>query len=283
MDEELQNSNRPSVTSLEQALDTWPSWSSEPPEVVKQLKGLSNQSYLVRTFDADYVVRINNTNTNLGVDRLREQKILGLIAKQSYAPTIDYWHADFLVSRFIPSLPAKTQIKSLTEIASIFAAIHKFKATDQTAEHKELINTLNPLQHLQRYFEFINQPSTALSTCYEIIRAQPYPQLQTSACLCHHDLLDENILSTSNGFKIIDWEYAQFGNPLFDIAVYAETKNLNGEQTQILLGAYNSQYTVAQLAPYRLLYAGIEILWWLQRQPDVDLAGEIMGLLKRCR
>ena len=56
-------------------------------------------------------------------------------------------------------------------------------------------------------------------------------------CLCHNDLVAENIVDTGE-LMFLDWEYACDNDPLFDLATVVAQHELDEAQTDVLLSAY---------------------------------------------
>ena len=54
----------------------------------------------------------------------------------------------------------------------------------------------------------------------------------------HNDLLPGNILQGDGRFWLIDWEYAGFNSPLFDLGGLASNNGLTPDQEHLLLSAY---------------------------------------------
>jgi thiamine kinase-like enzyme len=58
-----------------------------------------------------------------------------------------------------------------------------------------------------------------------------------SDCLCHNDVHSLNLIDAGN-LKLIDWEYAGIGSPLFDLASVCVYHNYGSLRRQCLLSAY---------------------------------------------
>ena len=63
----------------------------------------------------------------------------------------------------------------------------------------------------------------------------------------HNDLLPGNVLDDGNRLWLIDWDYAGFNSPLFDLANLASNNELTAEQEQWVLHAYFGQPANADL------------------------------------
>jgi thiamine kinase-like enzyme len=87
-------------------------------------------------------------------------------------------------------------------------------------------------------------------------------------CLCHNDLVAGNIIETSDGLKLIDWEYAGLGDPWFDIALVIEHHQLDDALQTAFVNAYlhrePREKELRRLAAWRRFYAALLRLWQLR-------------------
>jgi thiamine kinase-like enzyme len=78
------------------------------------------------------------------------------------------------------------------------------------------------LKHIKKYQKTISQKSTIDNKLKKSLE-KFYPHLENfqnknwSPVLCHHDLNPANIIKTDKGMKIIDWEFAGYGHPKYDL------------------------------------------------------------------
>lgn len=247
---------------LRLALDSFRSWDaniSTRPRVHRPLTGKSNQNYLVNAGEDLFVVRVNRDSISLGVRRDLEHRILGEIADQPFAPTVVYATDDFLVTKFVAGRHPRTVTPAVLEtVGELFARIHAVPTTARSI--------LNPRDHLGHYAAQVADLDPLLTRC--INAALDTTQEPRASCLCHNDLLFENLIMTDDGVVAIDWEYARAGDPAFDIAVFAESHELGPDDTECLLEHYGDDGNIAsRLDDMRLLFGLIEVLWWRIRDP----------------
>ena len=105
----------------------------------------------------------------------------------------------------------------------------------------------------------------------------------------HNDLLPGNVLDDGNRLWLIDWDYAGFNSPLFDLANLASNNELTAEQEEWMLHAYFGQPANADL---RCRYSAMkcasllrETLWSMvseiHSQLDFDYAAYTADYLGR--
>lgn len=86
-----------------------------------------------------------------------------------------------------------------------------------------------------------------------------------AGCLCHNDLSLGHVL-LSDPVKVVDWEYAGYGHPYFDIASCIEINDLDRQQVQWLCRFYSQQcdveITPGEIATWRALVSVLNDLWY---------------------
>ncbi|MCB1692346.1 MAG: phosphotransferase [Pseudomonadales bacterium] len=251
---------------LSAALDTYRSWEGDlpsRPEVLLRLASASNENYLVGAGTARFVIRLDNDNPALGVDRQIEATILRDIAGRPFAPHVVHFGEGFLVTRFESGdHPRILSVSNLDVIGALFNSIHHCPTQVDAA--------LDPAAHARDYLERSGDAGNRLlDECAKAILAGQ-PGTSTTSCLCHHDITRANVLLGAGTCKAIDWEYGRLGDPAFDIAVFAQTSELDESSLDALLGAYgnNSPGFRQRVSQRRRLYELIEVLWWRLRDPD---------------
>jgi len=95
----------------------------------------------------------------------------------------------------------------------------------------------------------------------------------------HNDLLAANIIDDGDKLWLIDWEYAGFNSPLFDLAGLASNNSLSENQERMLLTQYFNQEADVNLRSYMAMKCCSllrETLWSmtseLHSKLDVDYA-----------
>lgn len=277
MDENLEST----TSRLKASLDTWRRWDADlsaKPVVVAELNGLSNTSYLIANDNLKLVLRLNSPATEFGVDRTLERKILRELQEAPFTPALIHYdeHIDFIVTEYVKGSEIRPEDIDghLEDIARLFGKIH--------ASPVDMTSRLNPVEQARYYYEQIaDMNNRSLSWCYHVLESRAIP-LPPSPCLCHNDLLLENIAACDTGLVALDWEYANAGDPAFDLAVFIESYQLDKKAQQRFLKAYPGPVeSVDRIDNYRLLYRLIEVLWWMLRDPNHRAIGDKLAQLEQ--
>ena len=95
---------------------------------------------------------------------------------------------------------------------------------------------------IQNYAKFLKDNN---SSHYKIInslieKSEKLEKLSSpfDIVFCHNDLLPANFIDDGSHIWIIDWEYAGYNSPLFDLGGLASNNNFNFEEEILLLENY---------------------------------------------
>jgi thiamine kinase-like enzyme len=98
-----------------------------------------------------------------------------------------------------------------------------------------------------------------------LFRNRPMPM-----AFCHSDLVPQNFLLTSDGFRLVDWDYAGQGWVAFEMASFCCQAGLDQAETEELLTAYDPAMDDSQRARVELMrmVAGVrEAAWATMAEP----------------
>ena len=123
-------------------------------------------------------------------------------------------------------------------------------------------------EYIERYYQqaLLGSPesSTKIESSYKMAIANAanfVPQ-----CVCHNDLNPGNIMTAGNNeIRIVDWEYASIGDPLFDLAGLIITNGLPPSEENSLLERYSENMknglSMNKLTEMKRLFKSISELW----------------------
>lgn len=184
--------------------------------------GKVNRSFLVRTRRGRFVVRLNEDRAHdPGLDRDRELALHTAAANAGIAPPIIYACPDrsCLITDYVEGrlwTPHYfTRMRDLRALGQRLRVLHSLPAPRAVR--------FDPLAAARRYADAIASAdpqegprlSNLLERGAEAMRVAQ--SAQRAPCIIHCDLHEGNVL-TADRIYLIDWEYAQVGDPLLDLA-----------------------------------------------------------------
>jgi thiamine kinase len=209
---------------------------------VERIKhGLTNQSWRVRTSSDVVVVRISTADEDaLRIDRASEAGILEAVAAAGIgAPVVrsDPAH-HILVTRYLG--PAWTfedaaNPRNIVRLAQLLQRLHTMAAPPAVRE-------VDLRKTFEGYAATLNARGAGgelASPTLQRRAAELTALLRTgaAAALCHNDVHHLNIVD-GGALRLIDWEYAGLGEPLFDIASVCVYHRYARAQRDALFAAY---------------------------------------------
>jgi thiamine kinase-like enzyme len=279
--------------TLAEILDDWPLWGlSKKPIENSQVAilegGLTNTCYQLSLDSGEYIIRISAANTvALGIDRNIEKAIHQLVSSLNFTSAIRYcdddhryWIRDYIEGEVLADNVAGMSHNTLSYM------VEQLKALHQTPIEIEL-PVVNISEKADAYWTLLatQQPDN------EILKMKPLMQVAMSEppagnfCLCHLDPVLANWLYTSEGLQLLDWEYAGFAHPLWDLAALFQgikhsiallekksEKNNHSEIEQDLENQILTLYGVSDLVAWRRACLQMEYLssLWYQAQAKID-------------
>lgn len=233
---------------------------------VEQLGGMTNQNYLAKTTNKQYIVKFFGKGTEKLINRQDEKynlellKDLGLDVK-NYLFDIE---AGIKVNEYIESAITldSTSIKTkFDKIAPILQTIH--------TSAKELRGEFAPFEEIKKYESLIEEQIPYAN--YESVRNAVFSLEKRLADLgvdrksCHIDLVPENFIESPQGrLYLIDWEYSSMNDPMWDLAALFLESEFTSQEEETFLSHYESDQTPVsheKIAIYKILQDTIWSLW----------------------
>lgn len=246
---------------------------SEEEEVlsVEQLGGMTNQNYLVKTTNKQYIVKFFGKGTEKLINRQDEKYNLELLKDldldvKNYLFDIE---AGIKVNEYIESAITldSTSIKTkFDKIAPILQTIH--------ASGKELRGEFAPFEEIKKYESLIEEKIPYAN--YEAVREEVFSLEKRLADLgvdrksCHIDLVPENFIESPQGrLYLIDWEYSSMNDPMWDLAALFLESEFTRQEEEDFLSYYESEQTPVsheKIAIYKILQDTIWSLWTVYKE-----------------
>lgn len=246
---------------------------SEEEEVlsIEQLGGMTNQNYLVKTTNKQYIVKFFGKGTEKLINRQDEKYNLELLKDldldvKNYLFDIE---AGIKVNEYIESAITldSTSIKTkFDKIAPILQTIH--------ASGKELRGEFAPFEEIKKYESLIEEKIPYAN--YEAVREEVFSLEKRLADLgvdrksCHIDLVPENFIESPQGrLYLIDWEYSSMNDPMWDLAALFLESEFTHQEEEAFLSRYESEQTPVsreKIAIYKILQDAIWSLWTVYKE-----------------
>ena len=238
---------------------------------VEQLGGMTNQNYLVKTTNKQYIVKFFGKGTEKLINRQDEKYNLELLKDldldvKNYLFDIE---AGIKVNEYIEAAITldSTSIKTkFDKIAPILQTIH--------ASGKELRGEFAPFEEIKKYESLIEEKIPYAN--YEAVREEVFSLEKRLADLgvdrksCHIDLVPENFIESPQGrLYLIDWEYSSMNDPMWDLAALFLESEFTRQEEEAFLSHYESEQTPVsreKIAIYKILQDAIWSLWTVYKE-----------------
>ena len=238
---------------------------------VEQLGGMTNQNYLVKTTNKQYIVKFFGKGTEKLINRQDEKYNLELLKDldldvKNYLFDIE---AGIKVNEYIESAITldSTSIKTkFDKIAPILQTIH--------SSDKELRGEFAPFEEIKKYESLIEEKIPYAN--YEAVRKEVFSlekrliDLGVDRKSCHIDLVPENFIESPQGrLYLIDWEYSSMNDPMWDLAALFLESEFTSQEEEAFLSYYESDQTPVsreKIAIYKILQDAIWSLWTVYKE-----------------
>lgn len=207
--------------------------------------GVTNITYKVQTADQSYAIRIPGNGTNEYINRPNEISNMEAASTLGFVPAIEYSNPDtgIVITQYIENnIPmCRDDIHNperLRLICERLGGLHRsqirfsnaFNIREQLREYQQLLNRLGAVYpddlrcHMQKFERIVDDLFDSLDP--------------GSLVPCHGDPKLNNFLLQDKKMWLIDWEYSGMAEYYFDLVNMVMTDDLNEEEEQILLQAY---------------------------------------------
>ena len=238
---------------------------------VEQLGGMTNQNYLAKTTNKQYIVKFFGKGTEKLINRQDEKYNLELLKDldldvKNYLFDIE---AGIKVNEYIESAITldSTSIKTkFDKIAPILQTIH--------ASGKELRGEFAPFEEIKKYESLIEEKIPYAN--YEAVREEVFSlekrlaELGVDRKSCHIDLVPENFIESPQGrLYLIDWEYSSMNDPMWDLAALFLESEFTRQEEEVFLSYYESDQTPVsreKITIYKILQDTIWSLWTVYKE-----------------
>ena len=204
--------------------------------------GLTNRNFLVRHLGERFVVRIGDDIPVHQITRRNELAASRAAAAAGVSPEVVHHEAGALVLRFIDGRTlTPEEIRGRRMLARVVPLLRRC--------HREIERHLRGPAQMFWVFHVLRDYAATLNEG----RSRFVPQLKRllasaaelqaavgpiDVAFCHNDLLAANFIDASERLWLIDWDYAGFNSPLFDLANLCSNNDVAEADEVWLLEAY---------------------------------------------
>jgi 5'-nucleotidase len=246
-----------------------------PPYAVARLQaGANNENFVVESGGERFVLRIARpTAARFNLDRVRNVRAHEAAAAAGVAPEIvaaKLPEAHYL-ARFIagPCLNNERvhQPGVVAAVGRALKSLHGARAIE---------GGFSSFADTRRYLAIVVEEGLRLPDGLEALMLKVdqiervFDELAVTDCVCHNDLVPQNIIEAPTGMQLIDFEFAGMGNPYFDLGNFAADAELSDAERGELVTAYFGFFDRAEDARVRLMVfmSGVrDALWATVAEP----------------
>lgn len=223
-------------------VESLPFWSG-PIKIWPLTGGITNRNYGVQQADGQrFAVRLGQDLPQHGVMRFNEQAAARAAAKAGISPKIFYTAPGVMISRLLPGRTlTSAEIAAPENLTRICALLKRC--------HTVMSGFLSGPLLAFWVFHINRSYATALEkTQWRLAEELPRlmdlnAQLERRAgkvdvVFAHNDLLAANIFDDGARLWLLDWDYAGFNSPLFDLANLSSNNGFDGGTDALLLEHY---------------------------------------------
>ncbi len=241
----MQDANQrtdPDVLTRIASLRCW----SGPVETTALGGGMTNRNYLVRDAGTRYVVRLGEDLPAHGIVRWHELAAARAAFAAGLSPEVVHAQSGVLVSRFVDGVTLTPhdvrQPSRLAPLAALLRQCHQGVPRHLSGP----VLMFWVFQIIRNYLVLLaGQAPTLLHAqlprCGAMVAQLEQAVGPVDIVFGHNDLLAGNLIDDGTRLWLIDWEYAGFNSPLFDLANLSVNNGFEPMQDRELLHHYFGQ------------------------------------------
>lgn len=255
-------------------------------------EGMTNKNFKVLMNGTPYFVRLGHKDPqSLRIDRVKERSLYRLVEKDGIAPRLLYSDTGTgnLVAPFIQGTPygkkgGKWLYERSESIKQIVALLRRYHA--HPAPKCPVVDY--PFKIIDDYIQQAQVASIPLPKDIDrviaIVQALKRRIPQQKKVLCHQDLVPDNFIFDGKKLYLVDWEYAEWSNPFYDLAALCTEHQFDEEEKRMLLQNYFQSPGEEQrivLEMMCMLYSLRDCLWYiLENNRSAHHACDFIGLAR---
>ena len=205
--------------------------------------GTTNRNYGVQQADGQrFAVRLGQDKPEHGVMRFNEQAAARAAARAGISPKIFYTSPGVMVMRLLPGRSLKAdeiqKPENLLRVAALLRRCH----TSMAAFLQGPLLAFWVFHINRSYIAGLRKSGSRiaerLGELQEINEKLESRVGKVDIVFCHNDLLAGNVFDDGARLWLLDWDYAGFNAPMFDLANLCSNNNFYPAEEDALLQAY---------------------------------------------
>ena len=209
-------------------------------EISKIEGGITNQNFLIQDNQKKFVVRLGEDIPEHLVSRSNEIIASRAAAEFNIGPKVVYNSKGILVLKYIESIALSSEnVKDkIDTIIPLIKKIH-FEIPKKIIGQSLIFWVFHVIRNYENFLK--NKKSSYTKLLPELLHKCEILEKKSSPyeiVFGHNDLLPANFLDDGSRLWVIDWEYAGFNTPLFDLGGLASNNNFSQKQETYLLENY---------------------------------------------
>lgn len=248
-------------------------------------KGLSNSVLSFKLNGGKYVFRYPGLGSEILIDRGRESIIQKQIEDAGVDTTLVSMSVKngWRISRFIPSRrfdyhDVNDMVRGIILLRKLHRVIPKVRWEFDLKEKWESIRDMTPADKYGENFAEFADFTTIRDRVYKLYELAKTDGIRN--CLTHGDCRDENFLINDKEIHLIDWEYAGFGDPGFDIGTYVCGGNHSDSEVDRIIFTYFGRRPSEIEKRHFYAYIAISGFFYMHWTMFKESKGQVIGYLK---
>lgn len=204
--------------------------------------GLTNTNFVVEDGNAKYVVRVGTDMPEHLILRFNELAAARAAEKIGLSPPVVHAEEGVMVMRFIEGRTlAEDDLRdpqTLERVIPLVKQCHR----DLDTELQGPVLAFWPFHVIRCYARTLRERHSRMTgelpRYLEIAAHLEKASSPTEVAFCHNDLLAANFIDDGTRMWLLDWDYAGYNSPMFDLGGLASNNRLSEPLERHLLEAY---------------------------------------------
>ena len=202
--------------------------------------GITNKNFLVNDGNQKFFVRIGNDIPEHLIYRSNEVEASKAASKINICQKLLYYNNSLQIFKFIEGKTFNTNDikKNLEEITKLIKKVH-IKIPNELKGQSVIFWVFHVIKNYSNFLE--SNQSSYIKILPELLKKSSNLENVSSPfdiVFSHNDLLPANFIKDKDQIWLIDWEYAGFNTPLFDLGGLASNNDFSENEEKNLLEMY---------------------------------------------